>query len=909
MTGKAAFDPAGDDCFTASPFDWTKTGAELDAACEGANDPASNFDGATVIPTVPSEASAVDEIYLDSLISDFICTGGDLCIIDNNGNTIQEVFHFDKTYYCKINAANTCAGTNYCSNDETITCSCFAKEPVTLAPEAYTTPIMDYFINGCLHESPEDGAPSIPSLGEAHLQCIAKSLATLPSFGPTEARETVFAHIKRDLYANNDFNKLQEIDACFENDAYIKHLTFILNNMSEFESKSSSILTDPAGPIVAECSPDFDESIFNRWDFTGQIDWAINDYTTDGLSKAYQEALLAGWATGNPEFAATDTCTAMVKAEYALQHSLASEFKGECNSITASGSTISFNCPDQDKEDKCTATFGPDFTMDTCLDLGCALTDDSDYVETCNEWATVGRWGWESGPTGYWGYNFFSESLANYCDNKEPTSANYCDAVHCDCQLQRLSTTAAGADDVVNCGLAAEAHVQAGGADGNTSMSAGRQAEILNGVAAAMTGMSPLGSHGNADNDFVKAVTTWFQQNDPYNQHVVDKIMSMDNMAWEGFNFLLQAGGAMMDDGGYAAEGGASGLVGLYDAFSNNGAWDGNWRTGDGNEAVEGENGDTNGWINSDHTWWASTIDGMNWSEDYANKWKTEEAYTTFYNHTFNRMPVVGVGGGSGAGGGNGGGGGSGGGGNVPPSGPVFGTTSPPGALASGIDAAGASKVNGDVIDTWLDCLAVTPGITDGFMAIFDAAMKDSLTDDGSVLACETAGSTLEERIMWAVQAADAADPDVSMTWMWDTYKDPANPLCPGCWEAQLLRVELQLRAFKQWGEDTSVSGFETLEDFCAFDFTTVVTCGDDGTTMGAGELSKRLNELGLPQGIYDALHESDRVDANPSPDTTASTTTPAMVTESKYLRILDFRMNECHYMNKYIILIYTIYK
>ena len=115
------------------------------------------------------------------------------------------------------------------------------------------------------------------------------------------------------------------------------------------------------------------------------------------------------------------------------------------------------------------------------------------------------------------------------------------------------------------------------------------------------------------------------------------------------------------------------------------------------------------------------------------------------------------------------------------------------------------------------------------------------------------------------------------------------------------MRVELQLRAFKQWGEDTSVSGFETLEDFCAFDFTTVVTCGDDGTTIGAGELSKRLDELGLPQGIYDAIHESDRVDATPSPDTTTSTTTPAMVTESKYLSILDFRMNECHLMNIYI--------
>ena len=261
----------------------------------------------------------------------------------------------------------------------------------------------------------------------------------------------------------------------------------------------------------------------------------------------------------------------------------------------------------------------------------------------------------------------------------------------------------------------------------------------------------------------------------------------------------------------------------------------------------------------------------MNWSEDYANKWKTEEAYTTFYNHTFNRMPLVG---GSGEGGG---------GGTVSPSGPVFGTTSPPGALAANIDVYGANKVNGDVIDTWLDCLAVTPGITLGFMAIFDTVMKEGLTVDGSVLACETAGSVLEEKIEAAVTAADPGDG--SMNWMWNTYKDPANPQCPGCWEAQLLRVELQLRAFKQWGEDNSVAGFETLEDFCDFDFTTVVTCGDDGTTITADELSRRLVDLGLPKGIFDALHESDQVEPfspGPSTSTTSGTTTntPAMVAE-----------------------------
>merc|ERR1712227_498516 len=118
---------------------------------------------------------------------------------------------------------------------------------------------------------------------------------------------------------------------------------------------------------------------------------------------------------------------------------------------------------------------------------------------------------------------------------------------------------------------------------------------------------------------------------------------------------------------------------------------------------------------------------------------------------------------------------------------------------------------------------------TDGFIAIFDSAFKDGLTSDDSVL---------DEKITAAVTAADPGDG--SMTNMWTTYKDAANPQCPGCWEQQLLRVELQLRAFKQWGEDTSVSGFETLEDFCAFDFTTVVTCGDDGTSITADELSQR---------------------------------------------------------------------
>ena len=238
------------------------------------------------------------------MISDFTCdfTTGDACAIA--GDTIDNVFNVNKTNYCKINHANSCAGTNYCSGDETIACSCRETKggDVELAPEAYTTPIMDYFTNGCLETTTENGGTSAPALGDAHLECISKALATLPAFGPTEAREAVISHIKGQLYAENDFNKLEEIDACFENDAYIKHLAFILNNMSEFESKSTPTLIDPAdensAPVPAECAPDFDEINFNKWDFTSQIDWNIVDYTTDGLSEAYQEALLTGWATG-----------------------------------------------------------------------------------------------------------------------------------------------------------------------------------------------------------------------------------------------------------------------------------------------------------------------------------------------------------------------------------------------------------------------------------------------------------------------------------------------------------------------------------------------------------------------------------------------------------------------------------
>ena len=861
--GVAAYDPTLPDCFTRDhtdpdhPFEgWTRTGAVLDAACAGFDDPTSGFDG-TAAPTALVDTE-VDHAYLYGLISDFTCTDslGNVGACSISGDTIDNLFNVDSTNYCKINAVNTCAGTNYCSNDESLTCSCFPRDEVVLAPEAYTTPIMDYFTQGCLETTTENGGTAAPALGDAHLECISKALATLPAFGPTEAREAVISHIKGQLYETNDFNKLEEIDACFENDAYIKHLAFILNNMSELESKSTPTVDANNDPVAAECAPDFDESKFNNWDFTSLIEWQITDYTTDGLSEAYQEALLGGFTAGNPDLVGTDTCIDMMKDEYALQLNMASEFKGECNSITSSGSIIEFDCPDQAAEDTCKATFGAGFTQDTCIGLGCSLSANSDYVETCTGWADVGQWGWESGPTGYWGYNFFSESLANYCDNADDIAGG-------------------GSDDVVNCGSAAEADAQAGGANGNTSMSAGRQAEILAGVAAAMASMTTLGGNGAADDEFSSAVSTWFELNDPDNKHVVDKIMSMENMAWEGFNYLLQAGGAMMDDGGYAGEGGAGGLVGLYDAFSNNGAWDGNWRTGEGNEAASGEHTDTNGWVNADSTWWADTLNGMNWSDDYTNKWNTEEQYTTFYNHTFDRMPASGGGGGGGGGGSGGGGGGS---ANSPPA-LQFGATSPPGALASSLDAADVDKVNGDIIDTWLDCLISTPGITDGFRAIFDATMKAGLTEDGTVLACESAGTVLEQKITDAVTAADQGDAAQTFTNMWNTYKDPANSQCLGCWDAQLLRVELQLRAFKQWGEDTSVAGFETVQEFCAFDFTTVVTCADDGTTITNDELSSRLNGMNLPPGINDAFHESNRVGSTVAPATTAAATTPAAST------------------------------
>ena len=51
--------------------------------------------------------------------------------------------------------------------------------------------------------------------------------------------------------------------------------------------------------------------------------------------------------------------------------------------LESNGGSISFNCPDAEAEDHCIATFGPDFHMSPCLELGCVLTDDSTYEEWC----------------------------------------------------------------------------------------------------------------------------------------------------------------------------------------------------------------------------------------------------------------------------------------------------------------------------------------------------------------------------------------------------------------------------------------------------------------------------------------------------------------------------------------------
>ena len=828
----AAYDPTQPDCFTAHhstfilggdadlathPFDWTRTTAFDDPACDPFDAQDLSFDGATIIPTAAVHKE-VDHVYLFGVIRGFQCRGEQWNHFDCdlNGATIQDMFEYDATYYCKLNAANTCAGINFCSEDEDLTCQCFHENQITLAAEVFTTPIIDYFKNGCYSGQPiEDGAGPVPALKTAHLDLISRALVTLPAFGPTEAREVVRSHIKSSMYLENDFNKLTEIDICFENDGFIKHLTFILNNMAKFAQMSQS----------AQCSPDFLREVFNRWDFsdpnwTSKIDWSIIDFTGNGLSEAYQASLLDGFIQGNPYLAATDNCTPMMTTseEYELQVRLATQFQGECTRWTGNNGSVNFICPDQDTESQCFATFGPDFTMETCLDLNCVF--DGTYKETCTLYEDVGRWGWESSLIGYWGYNFFVEALSMYCDN-------YVEDVY---------------DYSINCSASGVGGISGDGI--NIAMSNGRQAEILAGVTHAIAIMPYLEKNGKADLDFVHTVSSWFQENDSVNLHVVENIMSMDNIAWEGFNFLLQAGTAIQDDSGYEAAGGASGLVALYNSFSNFGSWDGAWRTGEGNEAAAGEWLETNGWINNDGTWWRNTIDSLDLSAEFLQKWNTKEQYDTFYNHIFKLTTKPSN--------------------EPPPNGPSFGETSPPGAFASSLSAWQMVKINQDVINTFDECLQVNSGISDLFRArLSDPAFVHDLTDDGSVLPCDGIGALLDRKITdYIISEPDLTISDPLLT-EWNAFKDPSNPQCPGCWTAQVIRAELQLRAFKQWGED-SKSGFNTLEDFCAYDFTQIVTCADDGNAISATELSDRITELGLPKAIYDSLHESDKVSSAP---------------------------------------------
>ena len=45
--------------------------------------------------------------------------------------------------------------------------------------------------------------------------------------------------------------------------------------------------------------------------------------------------------------------------------------------------TVNFECPDAVTEDNCWATFGPDFHLAPCLELGCVLSDGTTYEEWC----------------------------------------------------------------------------------------------------------------------------------------------------------------------------------------------------------------------------------------------------------------------------------------------------------------------------------------------------------------------------------------------------------------------------------------------------------------------------------------------------------------------------------------------
>ena len=176
-------------------------------------------------------------------------------------------------------------------------------------------------------------------------------------------------------------------------------------------------------------------------------------------------------------------------------------------------------------------------------------------------------------------------------------------------------------------------------------------------------------------------------------------------------------------------------------------------------------------------------------------------------------------------------------------------------AFASGLTEAQRDQVNGDIIASWLECLATETGITQEFRNVFDDAFVDALTDDGSVMSYDGVGELLENAITTAVTAANSVDPEMLPAWL--AYKAGTN--CPGCWEAQVIRAELQLRAFEGWGID-SATGFTTVEDFTNFDFGQIVSCEDDGITVTKSTLNERVTNLSLPPAVSTSIKRSSFV-------------------------------------------------
>ena len=176
-------------------------------------------------------------------------------------------------------------------------------------------------------------------------------------------------------------------------------------------------------------------------------------------------------------------------------------------------------------------------------------------------------------------------------------------------------------------------------------------------------------------------------------------------------------------------------------------------------------------------------------------------------------------------------------------------------AFAAGLTEAQRDQINGDIISSWTECLLNVPGITQEFRNVFDSAFVEALTADGSVMAYDGVGALLENAITVAVTAANSVDPD--MLPAWNAYKSGTD--CPGCWEAQKIRAELQLRAFEGWGTD-SVTGFTTVEDFTNFDFGQIVNCGDDGTSVTKSTLNERVTNLQLPAAVSTSIKRSSFV-------------------------------------------------